>query len=80
MIHVRAQGGRVVLASHLGRPKGEARPELSLAAVAGALGIPLASDCIGPDVTAHVSAEPTSATPRRFSSSGAWRRTSASKT
>jgi len=46
-------GGRVVLASHLGRPKGAPRPELSLRPVADflakALGVPveLAPDCVG---------------------------------
>ena len=30
---LRSRGARVVLAAHLGRPKGEARPELSLAPV-----------------------------------------------
>jgi phosphoglycerate kinase len=52
---VRSQGGRVVLASHLGRPKGEPKPEFSLGPVASALGIPLAPDCIGPEVEAQVS-------------------------
>jgi phosphoglycerate kinase len=46
-------GGRVVLASHLGRPKGTRRPELSLRPVADVLSgtleatVPLAPDCIG---------------------------------
>lgn len=46
-------GARVVLASHLGRPRGEATPELSLAPVAAELSILLgknvamAPDCIG---------------------------------
>jgi len=46
-------GGRPVLASHLGRPKGQRKPELSLAPVADylgkALGVPvtLAPDCVG---------------------------------
>jgi len=46
-------GGRAVVASHLGRPKGAPRPELSLRPVADvlgrALGLPvaLAPDCIG---------------------------------
>jgi len=44
---LRERGARVVLASHLGRPKGERRPELSLAPVADALGLPLAEDCVG---------------------------------
>jgi phosphoglycerate kinase len=48
-----ARGARVVLASHLGRPKGKARPEFSLAPVAthlaSMLGRPVvfAVDCIG---------------------------------
>jgi len=44
---LRERGARVVLASHLGRPKGAPRAELSLAPVAEALGLPLAEDCIG---------------------------------
>jgi phosphoglycerate kinase len=47
---VRARGGRVLLASHLGRPKAKRDPALSLAPVARHLGIPLAPDCIGADV------------------------------
>jgi len=49
-------GARLIVASHLGRPKGERRPELSLAPVAERLGLLLekkvlmAPDCIGPDV------------------------------
>ncbi|SMC26641.1 phosphoglycerate kinase [Desulfacinum hydrothermale DSM 13146] len=49
-------GGRAVLASHLGRPKGKVVPELSLAPVArhlsGLLGmdVPLAPDCVGETV------------------------------
>jgi phosphoglycerate kinase len=53
--HVREQGGRAVLASHLGRPKGKASDELSLRPVAEALGIALAPDCIGPDAVEQVS-------------------------
>jgi len=47
------RGGRLVVASHLGRPEGERRPELSLTPVAealsGALHLPveLAPDCVG---------------------------------
>jgi len=53
-------GGRVVLASHLGRPKGKPNPALSLApvrtALADRLGAPveMASDCIGSDVESLV--------------------------
>jgi len=58
------QGARVVLASHLGRPKGKRVPEASLAAVADELSrligqnVPLAPDCIGPEVEAMVQALP----------------------
>jgi phosphoglycerate kinase len=51
--HAIDAGARVVLASHLGRPRGEATPELSLAPVAAELSILLgknvamAPDCIG---------------------------------
>jgi phosphoglycerate kinase len=50
---VRKSGGRVLLASHLGRPKRGRDPALSLAPIARALGIPLAPDCIGPAVEAE---------------------------
>jgi phosphoglycerate kinase len=49
---VRSRGGRVLLASHLGRPKARRDPTLSLAPVARHLGIPLAPDCIGAEVEA----------------------------
>jgi phosphoglycerate kinase len=51
-----AKGGRLILASHLGRPKGSAKPEYSLAPVAtylaGLLGLPvtMAPDSVGPEV------------------------------
>jgi len=54
--YLRKQGARVVLASHLGRPRGKRNPALSLEPVARALGIPLAPDCIGPEVEAQVAA------------------------
>ena len=56
--HLVAQGGRVILMSHLGRPKGGADPEFSLAPVAAhlatLLGTPVkfAPDCIGEEATA----------------------------
>jgi len=49
----RERGARIVLASHLGRPKGKPKPEFSLAPAAAKLsellGVPVdfASDCIG---------------------------------
>jgi phosphoglycerate kinase len=52
------QGAALVLASHLGRPKGKPNPEMSLAPVgarlASLLGRPVtfASDCVGPEVQA----------------------------
>jgi phosphoglycerate kinase len=52
--YLRAEGARVALASHLGRPKGEAKPDLSLRPVASELDLPLASDCVGEDVEAQV--------------------------
>ncbi len=51
-------GAKVILASHLGRPKGEWNPDLSLGPVsttlADLLGTPvkLAPDCVGPEVEA----------------------------
>jgi len=54
--YARAAGARVILASHLGRPKGGADPALSMAPVARLLGerlgveVRLAPDCVGPDV------------------------------
>ena len=56
------KGAQVILASHLGRPKGKRTPELSLkpvsVALAEALGIPvkLAPDCVGTEVEAMVAA------------------------
>ncbi len=55
-----SQGARVILASHLGRPKGKTKPELSLKPVADVLSerlgvdVKLAPDCIGPEVEQEV--------------------------
>lgn len=52
------QGAGLVLASHLGRPKGKPTPSLSLAPVAERLGelldrkVRMAPDCVGPEVEA----------------------------
>ena len=43
-------GARVVLASHLGRPRGRPDPAFSLRPVAEAMGLPLAPDCVGSEV------------------------------
>lgn len=51
---LRRAGARIVLASHLGRPKGQRVEKYSLAPVARAMGIALASDCIGTEVEARV--------------------------
>jgi phosphoglycerate kinase len=50
------QGGRLILASHLGRPKGSVKPEFSLSPVAPYLGkllereVTMAGDCVGAKV------------------------------
>lgn len=51
------RGAALILASHLGRPKGKRNPEMTLAPVATRLGellpgvkVTMASDCIGPDI------------------------------
>jgi len=54
------RGARVVVCAHLGRPKGEVRPELSLRPVAARLGellgrpVALAADVVGPSAQAVV--------------------------
>ncbi|MBN1518074.1 phosphoglycerate kinase [Candidatus Sumerlaeota bacterium] len=58
--HIIKQGGRAVLASHLGRPKGKAQDSMRLKPVAARLSellgqpVAMAPDCIGPDVEALV--------------------------
>ncbi len=55
--HVLDAGGKLVLMSHLGRPKGEVKPEFSLKPAALKLAdllgqpAPLAPDCVGPEVS-----------------------------
>ena len=55
-----SRGGRLILMSHLGRPKGEAKPEMSLKPAADRLGelldakVHFATDTVGPDATAKV--------------------------
>jgi phosphoglycerate kinase len=59
---LRDASARVVVAAHLGRPKGEPDPQFSLAPVAARLGellgvpVPLAADVAGPDATARAAA------------------------
>src|SRR2546427_151475 len=54
--YVIEKGGRLILASHLGRPKGKPEPKYSLKPVAARLSellgkaVQLAPDCVGPDV------------------------------
>lgn len=56
------QGAKVILCSHLGRPKGEVNPDFSLAPVAKRLSeilgknVVMTSDCIGADAKAAVDA------------------------
>jgi 3-phosphoglycerate kinase len=59
--HVLDNGAKLILMSHLGRPKGEAKPEYSLRPAAVALSklinkpVKMLSDCIGPEVKDAVS-------------------------
>ncbi len=58
--YLRDHGAKVILMSHLGRPKGKPSPEASLAPVARSLSnhlkvaVKLAPDCVGPEVEALV--------------------------
>jgi phosphoglycerate kinase len=49
---LRGKGARLVLVSHLGRPKGAPDPALSLRPVAEHLGIPLAAGVVGDEIEA----------------------------
>jgi phosphoglycerate kinase len=57
-----SEKAKIILGSHLGRPKGKPEPEFGLAPVAIRLGallkkeVPLAPDCIGPEVERMVEA------------------------
>src|SRR5262252_5458161 len=59
-----AGASRVVLASHLGRPKGKPNPEMSLRPIAQRTGellgrsVAFAEDCIGPTASEAVSSAP----------------------
>ena len=59
--YARQQGAKILLASHLGRPKGKVDPALSLKPAAERLAsllgttIPLAPDCVGPGVQSGIS-------------------------
>jgi len=54
--HIISHGGKVIIASHLGKPKGQVKPELSLKPVVKELSaligedVALAPDCIGEEV------------------------------
>jgi phosphoglycerate kinase len=60
--HCLKAGASIILASHLGRPKGKADPRFSLAPVAARLAdllgrpVPLLPDCVGPEVEAAAAA------------------------
>ena len=60
--HALDQGAKVILASHLGRPKGKVEPSMSLAPAAERLSellgqpVPLISDCVGPAAEEAVAA------------------------
>lgn len=57
--YAREKGAKLILASHLGRPKGKPAPEFSLSPVAGRLGdlldtdVKMAEDCVG-EAVAHL--------------------------
>ncbi len=62
--HILDRGGKVVIMSHLGRPKGAVRPEMSLKPAATRLSrlihqeVQIAPDCVGPEVRSLVASLP----------------------
>ncbi len=58
--HIRKHGGRVIICSHRGRPKGEKNTDFSLAPVAAHLekllgfDVQMSADCVGPEVEEQV--------------------------
>jgi phosphoglycerate kinase len=62
LAHILAEGASVVLASHLGRPKGRPDPKYSLAPIAERLAalvgrpVPLAPDCVGSETMSRAQA------------------------
>ena len=64
ILYALEHGATVILASHLGRPKGQPKPEFSLEPVAGHLAsllgrpVAFASDCIGPAAAEVIAAHP----------------------
>src|SRR6185295_19210085 len=60
--HVLEHGGRLILASHLGRPKGKAEPKYSLKPVVARLSellgrqVAFAPDCVGPEAESMAAA------------------------
>lgn len=60
--HIIDHGGKLILMSHLGRPKGEVRPEMSLKPCVAVLekhlgvNVDFVHDCVGPDVQQAVKA------------------------
>jgi phosphoglycerate kinase len=62
ILYALGHGARLILASHLGRPKGKANPKYSLAPVAKRLSellgkpVAFAADCIGPEVEKQATA------------------------
>jgi len=60
--YAKERGARVILASHLGRPKCKPNPKMSLKAVSARLSellsqpVALAADCVGPEVEAQATA------------------------